>query len=141
MNSLDIEANFIGILPPSLDGLRHRIKEHTKLNTEKINAELEKASDEIKEIEKYTFFMFRIINDQLETGLKDILNAMISLYPKLKYTDEIIEEIKNMDTKDNNIKKEEEDEKKNISVENNIKEEEELKEKEEKSNESDKENK
>ena len=37
--------------------------------------------------------MFRIINDQLETGLKDILNAMISLYPKLKYTDEIIEEI------------------------------------------------
>ena len=28
MNSLDIEANFIGILPPSLEGLRHRIKEH-----------------------------------------------------------------------------------------------------------------
>ena len=141
MNSLDIEANFIGILPPSLDGLRHRIKEHTKLNTEKINAELEKASDEIKEIEKYTFFMFRIINDQLETGLKDILNAMISLYPKLKYTDEIIEEIKNMNMKENNIKKDEDEGKKNISEENNIKEEEELKEKEEKSNESDKENK
>ena len=141
MNSLDIEANFIGILPPSLDDLRHRIKEHTKLNTEKINAELEKASDEIKEIEKYTFFMFRIINDQLETGLKDILNAMISLYPKLKYTDEIIEEIKNMNLKENNIKKDEDEGKKNISEENNIKEEEELKEKEEKSNESDKENK
>ena len=144
MNSLDIEANFIGILPPSLDGLRQRIKEHTKLNTEKINAELEKASDEIKEVEKYTFFMFRIINDELETGLKDIKNAMISLYPKLKYTDEIIEEIKNMDLKDNKFKKEEEDEKKNISEENNIKEEEELKEKEEKeekSNESDKEKK
>ena len=65
MNSMDIEANFIGILPPSLDALRQRIKEHTKLNTEKINQELEKASDEIKEIEKYTFFMFRIINDEL----------------------------------------------------------------------------
>ena len=141
MNSLDIEANFIGILPPSLDGLRHRIKEHTKLNTEKINAELEKAADEIKEIEKYTFFMFRIINDELDTGLKDILNAMISLYPKLKYTDEIIEEIKNMNLKENNIKKDEDEGKKNISEENNIKEEEELKEKEEKSNESDKENK
>ena len=136
MNSLDIEANFIGILPPSLDGLRQRIKEHTKLNTEKINAELEKASDEIKEIEKYTFFMFRIINDELETGLKDIKNAMISLYPKLKYTDEIIEEIKNMDLKDNNVKKDSDEEKKNISEENNIKEEdEENKEKEEKSHE------
>ena len=141
MNSLDIEANFIGILPPSLDGLRQRIKEHTKLNTEKINMELEKASDEIKEIEKYTFFMFRIINDELDTGLKDIMNAMISLYPKLKYTDEIIEEIKNMNMRDNNIKKEGDEGKKDITEENNIKEEEEIKEKEEKSNDSDKEKK
>lgn len=140
MNSLDIEANFIGILPPSLDGLRHRIKEHTKLNTEKINAELEKASDEIKEIEKYTFFMFRIINDELDTGLKDIKNAMISLYPKLKYTDEIITEIKNMNFKDNKNKIDEKDEIK-ISSEDNIKEEEEIKEKEEKSIESEKEKK
>ena len=141
MNNLDIEANFIGILPPSLDALRHRIKEHTKLNTEKINAELEKASDEIKEIEKYTFFMFRIINDELEAGLKDIKNAMISLYPKLKYTDEMIEEIKNLNMGDRENKAEEE--KKNTE-ENNIKEDsrEEIKEKEEeKSNESEKENK
>ena len=138
MNSLDIEANFIGILPPSLDALRQRIKQHTKLNTEKINAELEKASDEIKEIEKYTFFMFRIINDELEAGLKDIKNAMISLYPKLKYTDEMIEEIKNFD-----VKKENEEEKKDTN-DNQIKEDlrEEIKEKEEeKSNESEKENK
>ena len=85
--------------------------------------------------------MFRIINDQLETGLKDILNAMISLYPKLKYTDEIIEEIKNMNMKENNLKKDEDEGKKNISEENNIKEEKKNKKKEEKSNESDKENK
>ena len=138
MNSLDIEANFIGILPPSLDALRQRIKQHTKLNTEKINAELEKASDEIKEIEKYTFFMFRIINDELEAGLKDVKNAMISLYPKLKYTDEMIEDIKNL-----SINKESAQEKKDTN-ENQIKEDfrEDIKEKEdEKSNESEKENK
>ena len=143
MNNLDIEANFIGILPPSLDALRHRIKAHTKLNTEKINAELEKASDEIKEIEKYTFFMFRIINDELEAGLKDIKNAMISLYPKLKYTDEMIEDIKNLNMDNTNENKVEE-EKKNTEENNNIKEDsrEEIKEKEEeKSNESEKENK
>ena len=136
MNNLDIEANFIGILSPSLDALRHRIKEHTKLNTEKINAELEKASDEIKEIEKYTFFIFRIINDELSAGLKDFKNAMISLYPKLKYTDEMIEDIKNMN---NDINKEEKDKKDNEEENNNIKEDskEEIKEKEEeKSNES-----
>ena len=139
MNSLDIEANFIGILPPSLDALRHRIKEHTKLNTEKINAELEKASDEIKEVEKYTFFMFRIINDELEAGLKDIKNAMISLYPKLKYTDEMIEDIKNLKMEDRNESKDEEVKK--DAEENRIKEDsgEEIKEKEEeKSNESEK---
>ena len=138
MNNLDIEANFIGILSPSLDALRHRIKEHTKLNTEKINAELEKASDEIKEIEKYTFFIFRIINDELSAGLKDFKNAMISLYPKLKYTDEMIEDIKNMN---NDINKEEKDKKDNGEENNNIKEDskEEIKEKEEeKSNESEK---
>ena len=142
MNNLDIEANFIGILPPSLDALRHRIKGHTKLNTEKINAELEKASDEIKEIEKYTFFMFRIINDELEAGLKDIKNAMISLYPRLKYTDEMIDDIKKMNV-EGGISKFEEEDKKNTE-ENHIKEDsrEEIKEKEEeKSNESEKENK
>jgi guanylate kinase len=136
MNSLDIEANFLGIMPPSLDALRLRIKKHTKLNTEKINAELEKASDEIKEIEKYTFFMFRIINDELETGLKDIKNAMISLYPKLKYTDEMIEEIKNLNFNGENENKKEEEKKEN--EENHIKEDarEEIKEnEEEKSNE------
>ena len=140
MKNMDIEANFIGILPPSLDALRQRIKEHTKLNTEKINAELEKASDEIKEIEKYTFFMFRITNDVLETGLKDVKNAMISLYPKLKYTDEMIEEIKNIEAKNENKS----DEEKKSENESHIKEDskEEIKEKEdEKSNESGKENK
>ena len=130
MNNLDIEANFIGILPPSLDALRQRIKANTKLNTEKINAELEKASDEIKEIEKYTFFMFRIINDELEAGLKDTKNAMISLYPKLKYTDEMIEDIKNLNIEGDVNKV---DEEKKESEENHIKEDsrEEIKEKEE----------
>ena len=140
MNNLDIEANFIGILPPSLDALRQRIKANTKLNTEKINAELEKASDEIKEIEKYTFFMFRIINDELEAGLKDTKNAMISLYPKLKYTDEMIEDIKNLNIEGDVNKV---DEEKKESEENHIKEDsrEEIKEKEEeKSNESEKDN-
>jgi len=140
LNRLDFDANFVGILPPSLDALRQRIKEHTKLNTEKINAELEKASDEIKEIEKYTFFVFRIINDVLETGLKDVKNAMTSLFPKLKYSDQMIEDIKNMDL--NKVESKASEDKAN-NEDNHIKEDsrEEIKEKEEeKSVESGKEN-
>ena len=117
LNSYDIDANFIGILPPSLDALRKRIKEHTKLNTEKINAELDKANDEIKDIEKYTFFVFRIMNDEMEAGLKDIKNDMISLYPKLKYTDEMIEEVKNIEfTKTENKAEEEQEKKENEEI-------------------------
>lgn len=140
LKNLDIDANFVGILPPSLDALRARIKEHTKLNTENINKQLEKAEEEIKEIEKYTFFVFRIINDDLDTGLKDVRNAMISLYPKLKYSEELINEIKNSDFKVTSEENNEEQEKelKKDEMENyNIKEEphEDIKEEEEKANE------
>ena len=117
---INCDANFIGILPPSFDALRQRIKEHTKLNTEKINAELEKAADEIKEIEKYTFFVFRIINDELEAGLKDFKNSMISLFPKLKYSDEMIEELHNMDF--NKVDENKTDDEKSKIEDNHIKE-------------------
>ena len=52
MNNLDIESNFVCLLSPSLGALTHMIEEHLKLNTEKINPELEKASEEIKEIKE-----------------------------------------------------------------------------------------
>ena len=100
LQTSEFDANFIGIIPPSLDALRERIKKHTKLNTESINRQLEIAQEEIKEIEKLTFFCFRIMNDDLEAGIKDVKNAVISLYPKLKYSDEMIEEIKNIDPKE-----------------------------------------
>ena len=74
----------------------------------------------------------------LETGLKDVKNAMTSLFPKLKYSDQMIEDIKNMD-----LNKAEESEDRTKNEDNHIKEDsrEEIKEKEEeKSIESGKEN-
>ena len=148
LQTSEYDANFIGIIPPSLDALRERIKQHTKLNTENINRQLEIAQEEIKEIEKLTFFCFRITNDDLDAGIKDVKNAVISLYPKLKYSDEMIEEIKNIDPKASIIPKEDakENEDKKDSNEGNegIKEEphkenkenNEIKEEEEKANES-----
>ena len=95
INNSSVDANFIGVLPPSMDALRVRIKQNTKLNTASINNVLEFAETEIKEIENLTFFGFRIMNDELETGYKDMKNAIISLYPFLKYKPEDIEAIKN----------------------------------------------
>ena len=95
INNSSVDANFIGVLPPSMDALRVRIKQNTKLNTASINNVLEFAEKEVKEIENLTFFGFRIMNDELETGYKDMKNAIISLYPFLKYKPEDIEAIKN----------------------------------------------
>lgn len=89
-------CNFIGILPPSLDQLRARIEKHTKLNTAGVNNELVKAAEEIKELESYTFLSFRIINDIFETGFNDFKNAIISLYPSLKYKPEDIRSLESM---------------------------------------------
>lgn len=96
INQLSIPANFIGVLPPSLDHLRARIEKHTDLKTYAINKELEIARDEIRDIETYTFFGYRITNDIFETGYKDLKNVILSLYPKFKYSDEEIEALKNM---------------------------------------------
>ena len=95
INNSSVDANFIGVLPPSMDALRLRIKQNTKLNTASINNVLDFAEKEVKEIENLTFFGFRIMNDELETGYKDMKNAIISLYPFLKYKPEDIEAIKN----------------------------------------------
>ena len=108
INSSSIDANFVGILPPSIDSLRKRVKEHTKLNTGSINKVLEKAAEEVKEIEAHSFFSFRIINDEIETGYKDFKNAMISLFPFLKYSSEDIEKVKEIASKGHEEKKEDE---------------------------------
>lgn len=91
INNSCVGGNFIGILPPSLDALRGRIKEYVKANTATINKMLDKAKDEIKEIENFSFFTYRIINDNIDTGYKDFENSIYSLFPYLKYGHEKIE--------------------------------------------------
>lgn len=111
INSTSFGANFIGILPPSFDELRMRIKAHTKLNTGSINKVLEKSKEEVKEIETHSFFTFRIMNDQLERGYLDFKNAIISLFPFLKYTPEDIEQVKNIPSRAEEKKKDENNDK------------------------------
>jgi guanylate kinase len=79
-----LKANYIGILPPSMESLRDRLKNRKTENTDQIAKRLELSQEEITEINASPFFSHRIINDDFETGLKDFTNAILSLYPHLK---------------------------------------------------------
>jgi len=78
------QANYIGVLPPSLETLRERLKLRKSENTDQITKRLEVADEEIKEINSSPFFAYRVTNDHYETGYKDFKNAVMALYPQLK---------------------------------------------------------
>jgi guanylate kinase len=66
---------------------------NVKANTEKINQILDNSQKEIEEIEKVSFFSFRITNDNFETSYEDFKNSVLSTYPFLKSN---YEEISNL---------------------------------------------
>jgi guanylate kinase len=55
-----------------------------KTNTEQINQILENANKEIKEIERASYFSYRIINDDINSGYDDLRGAIFSIFPFLK---------------------------------------------------------
>jgi guanylate kinase len=80
-------ANFIGIMPSSLEVLRERLKENyqvNKLSTDAITKLLQICKAEIEEINHSTFFSHRLINDILETSYEEFKNHVLSIYPELK---------------------------------------------------------
>lgn len=78
-----INANYIGIVSPSIDTLRGRVKENTKENTENINSILEVCQGEMKEIENSSFFTHRIVNDDFDSSYLKFKNSVLSTYPIL----------------------------------------------------------
>ena len=84
-------GNYIGILPPSAESLRERIKLRLKASTEAVNRILVDAEDEIKEIENSSFFTSRLINDDLNNSYDIFKNRIISIYPFVKFEYEQIE--------------------------------------------------
>jgi len=74
----------VAVLPSSVELLRDRLKKECRLNTEQINQILDNSNKEIKEIEKASYFSYRIINDDIESGYDDFRNSMIAIFPFLK---------------------------------------------------------
>ena len=84
-----LKANYIGVIPPSLESLRDRLKVRKTDNTDQIAKRLEISNEEITDINSSPFFTNRIINDDFETGFKDFKNAIFALYPILKNLEKV----------------------------------------------------
>ena len=80
----NVPANFIAILPPSLEALENRLKGR-KTESEKIIKErLKTAKNEIKAINESRIFNFKIYNDNLEETILDLEEKLKNLYPILE---------------------------------------------------------
>ena len=86
-------GNYIGILPPSTESLRERVKLRLKASTEAVNKVLVDAEEEIKEIENWSFFTNRLINDELDNSYEIFKNRVISIYPFVKYEYDQVEKM------------------------------------------------
>ncbi len=86
-------GNYIGILPPSIESLRERVKLRLKASTEAVNKVLIEAEEEIKEIENSSFFTNRLINDDLNSSFEIFKNRIISIYPFVKFECEQIQKM------------------------------------------------
>jgi len=86
-------GNYIGIMPPSGESLRERVKLKTKASTEAVNKVLVEAEEEIKEIENSSFFTNRLINDNFEGSYDIFKNRVISIYPFVKFEYDQIEKL------------------------------------------------
>lgn len=77
-------AYYIGVISPSVDELRVRIKAGTKASTLDINVLLEQAVKALEEIQNCSFLSYRITNDEFETSYANFQNSVTALYPYLK---------------------------------------------------------
>ena len=86
-------GNYIGILPPSTESLRERIKLRLKASTEGVNKILVDADEEIKQIENSSFFTNRLINDHIDNSFEIFKNRVISIYPFVKFEYDQVEKM------------------------------------------------
>jgi len=86
-------GNYIGILPPSTESLRERVKLRLKASTEAVNKVLLESEEEIKEINNSSFFTNRLYNDDLDNSYEIFKNRVISIYPFVKFEYDQIEKM------------------------------------------------
>ena len=83
VHNLKIPANYITILPPSNEILEKRLTGRGTEKPEVIQGRLKIAKEELKKINESNFFNFKIINDNLDNAVNDLINKLKTVYPQL----------------------------------------------------------
>ena len=77
------DAQYIGILPPSIESLRERLKTMKIFKTEEINSLIDMAVKEVEMQKETRFFQATITNDEYEESEEEFLQAIEAIYPGL----------------------------------------------------------
>ena len=83
VHNLNIPTNYVAILPPSNEILEKRLIGRGTEKPEVIQGRLKIAKEEIKKINESNFFNFKIINDNLDNAVNDLINELKKVYPQL----------------------------------------------------------
>jgi guanylate kinase len=83
VHNLKIPANYVAILPPSNEILEKRLTGRGTEKPEVIQGRLKIAKDELKKINESNFFNFKIINDNLDNAVNDLIYKLKTVYPQL----------------------------------------------------------
>jgi guanylate kinase len=78
------DSTFIFILPPSMDVLKERLTGRMSDSDEVIRIRLKNARDEIREYKNYDYV---IVNNTLETALKELISILIAERVKISKVD------------------------------------------------------
>ena len=77
------DAQYIGVLPPSIESLRERLKTMKIFKTEEINSLIDMAVKEVEMQKETRFFQATITNDEYEESEEEFLQAIEAIYPGL----------------------------------------------------------
>lgn len=81
---MNYPANYIGILPPSIETLRERLIGRGLESDEAISKRVNIGIEEVKEITSSGIFNKKITNNNLEESYKEFKDTIGSLYPNLE---------------------------------------------------------
>jgi guanylate kinase len=84
VHNLKIPATYVAILPPSTEVLEKRLTGRGTEKPEIIQGRLKIAKEELKRINETEFFDFKIVNNDLDKAVDDLLNDLKTVYTQLK---------------------------------------------------------
>ena len=80
---LNYPANYIGVLPPSIDILEKRLTGRGTETKEVIQKRINIGTKEVEEINSSDIFNKKIVNEDLQVSYKEFKDTIGSMYPNL----------------------------------------------------------